>query len=460
MAIQIPIATAIASRAIPFAARGIRGLKGLLSGGGVPNLAKPTFNIPALGASSPIKRPPFIPRNLQRVVPQGIQNRLPAIALNNRLLRHPFYTAFGLGTARQFLTAEDPNFILNTPSPAPTADKPPFEKQTSGMTPEQLDELLQKSSGAGDNTEGSRGNIFQGVSNVLSDPERLQKIITGIALLEGTPVEDAVQLGSAVGAIGGDTGAKDTEIYDTVLGRVVDRVSSEGTAINQYSSNPRYEILPLGSVFEARQKTLEQMSEAQIDNSAKGLEQLQEAADKAREVSLKTDQALALLESGELETGFGTGIKYFGARVAGGDSPLKYEILDGLQTELATLQRMPGSGQTSDLEFQAYRDAVVGLDKSTEFNKNVLRKIQVANRLMETRLNYVEQRVFVDGVSFSQAQKEYSDVFNKKDGIAAGRFLGVDEVIFDSSKPLEKGKSYLFLDPNNLDTFNTFGVAG
>ena len=288
----------------------------------------------------------------------------------------------------------------------------------------------------------------------------MQKIITGIALLEGTPVEDAVQLGSAVGAIGGDTGAKDTEIYDTVLGRVVDRVSSEGTAINQYSSNPRYEILPLGSVFEARQKTLEQMSEAQIDNSAKGLEQLQEAADKAREVSLKTDQALALLESGELETGFGTGIKYFGARVAGGDSPLKYEILDGLQTELATLQRMPGSGQTSDLEFQAYRDAVVGLDKSTEFNINVLRKIQVANRLMETRLNYVEQRVFVDGVSFSQAQKEYSDVFNKKDGIAAGRFLGVDEVIFDSSKPLEKGKSYLFLDPNNLDTFNTFGVAG
>ena len=166
------------------------------------------------------------------------------------------------------------------------------------------------------------------------------------------------------------------------------------------------------------------------------------------------------MESGELETGFGTGIKYFGARVAGGDSPLKYEILDGLQTELATLQRMPGSGQTSDLEFQAYRDAVVGLDKSTEFNINVLRKIQVANRLMETRLNYVEQRVFVDGVSFSQAQKEYSDVFNKKDGIAAGRFLGVDEVIFDSSKPLEKGKSYLFLDPNNLDTFNTFGVAG
>jgi len=79
---------------------------------------------------------------------------------------------------------------------------------------------------------------------------------------------------------------------------------------------------------------------------------------------------------------------------------------------------------------------------------------------METRLNYVEERVFADGVSYSKAQKEYSDVFNKKDGIAAGQLLGVDEVIFDSSKPLEKGKTYLFLDERNTQTFNTFGVAG
>lgn len=458
MAIQaLPFLAGIGLRSL--AKRGIPAVRGLLSRGGVPASARPTFNIPTLGATSPAQRLPFVPRNLKKFVPQGVQDKLPAIALNNRLLRHPIYTGTALGTARQIYTAEDPS-LYPKGTPAPTADKPPYEKQTSGMTPDQLSNSLGQTGAAGGGTAEERDSIFQGISNVLSDSDRLQSIITGIALLEGTPVEEAVKLGSAVNAIGGDTGAVDTEIYDTALGRVVDRVSSEGTAIREYSGNPRYEVLPLGATFEARQKRLEQMSEARIDNSAKGLEQLQEAADKAREVALKTDQALALLESGELETGFGARLSYIRSLTPGGESPFKYELLDALQTELATLQRMPGSGQTSDLEFKAYRDAVVGLDKTTEFNKNVLRKIQVANRLIETRLNYVEGRVFADGVSYSQAQKEFSDVFNNKDGIAAGQLLGVDEVIFDSSKPLEKGKTYLFLDERNLETFNTFGVAG
>ena len=461
----IPFLAGIGARAIPFAARGI---KGLLGRGGVPRSARPTFNIPTLGATSPAKRLPFIPRNLKRVVPQGVQNSLPPIALNNRLLRNPIQSSLlggvGYQTAiNQFGGGNTANATPQTPdqTPAPTQDVPTLEAQTAGMTPEQLDALLlEASGGAPSGTDNNKKNIFQGVSNVLSDPDRLQRIITGISLLEGTPVEEAVQLGSAVGAIsGGGSGLGDgdrVEVVDRETGEIVFNGTDDSSQLRQFANQPnRYQILDAGTMFEMQSDRSAAREEAQLDTSIKGFEALQEAAIQSQEVAGKVDQVLALLESGELETGTFAGIGVAMNRLVDGQKATNADLLNSLQTQLAVLQRVPGSGQTSDIEFKAYRDAVVGLNKTEDYNKSVLRKLQVANRLIETRLSYIDKKVFDEGKSFSQASNEFTALINDKDGVTLGKIMDVGEVIFDASNAVtEKGKTYLFLDPNNQDTYN------
>ena len=450
----------LGTRTLPAAARGVRGL--FSRGTPTPTAPppSPTFFVNRSGqAYSPIPTSnALVPRqNFPRArnLARGLFfKRDGSVAVGKPLIVGTAGTIGGKTIAGMFGDGDAVSPTQQTP--APTADMPPFEKQTSGggMTPAQLDQLLLQADKSRGDTGGDR-NIFQGVSNVLSDPDRLQKIITGIALLEGTPVEDAVTLGSAVDALSGtkEEGKIDTEIYDTELGKVVDYVSSEGSKIRQYASDPRYQILDRGTVFEQGVK----MSDARRGASEKQFIEFSESVMNAQNLAAKVDEVLNILE----EDGLGTGrFEQFitrGLRLGGGEIATKADLLESLQTQLATLNRMPGSGSTSDLEFQAYRDATIGLGRTEDFNKSVLRKVKVASRILDSRMSYVDEQIFENGKSFSQAMAEFSKPINEKDALAAGELLDFDAVIFDydDAKYIKKGGTYLFLNPNDRNTFNT-----
>lgn len=330
---------------------------------------------------------------------------------------------------------------------------------TDNISEESLSDDLLSLMGDAAETPEKKATVLDGISNLLSDPTRLEKIITGISLLEGTPVEEAVKLGSAVSAIGGSGGKVDTEVYDTQTGQIVFRGSSDSSQLRQFVSDPdRYEILDRGTIFDRRQEQIQAADEARLKASQKQYDEFAEIVAQSGNNSQMIDRVLGLLESGELETGaiegrIGAKLK----KLAGGEKARNIELLESLQTQLAVLQRLPGSGQTSDLEFQAYRDAVVGLDKSEDYNKETLRRVQVAQRLLESRLSYLDQKVFEEGKSYAQANAEFTKILNDEDSVEAGKWLNVDAVIFndDDYQLLEEGGKYLFLNPSDPTTYNT-----
>jgi len=348
-------------------------------------------------------------------------------------------------------------------TPAPTADKPPFEKQTGGMNSAELDAALLRASG-NKPAETERTNMFNAISSNLSNPDNLQKILTGIALLEGTPVEEAVKLGSAIGAIGGRGGSGDlVEVYDRKNNSIVFSGYSDDSRLRQYMNNPgQYQILDAGTLFDKTSGQLEAASGARLESSQKQLEEFSESVMQAQELAGKVNEVLDIVESEKITTGKLAQFATRGAALAGGDTATYADMIESLQTQLATLMRMPGSGSTSDLEFDAYRDATIGLGKTKDFNVKTLRKIQVASRILDARMSYVDEMVFEEGKSFSQAMAEFSQAFNDRDAVAAGSLLDVDAVIFDEDDMglLEKGGKYLFLNQADKDTYNTIDIVG
>lgn len=330
---------------------------------------------------------------------------------------------------------------------------------TEGVSEENLSEDLLSLVGNAAETPEKKATVLDGISNLLSDPTRLEKIITGISLLEGTPVEEAVKLGSAVSAIGGSGGKVDTEVYDTQTGEIVFRGSSDSSQLRQFASDPdRYEILDRGTIFERRQEQIQAADEARLKASQKQYDEFAEIVAQSGNNSQMIERVLGLLESEELQTGAIEGrIGAKWKKLKGGEEARNIELLESLQTQLAVLQRLPGSGQTSDLEFQAYRDAVVGLDKSEDYNIETLRRVQVAQRLLESRLSYLDQKVFEEGKSYTQANAEFTKILNDEDSVEAGKWLNVDAVIFndDDYQLLEEGGKYLFLNPSDPTTYNT-----
>lgn len=348
-------------------------------------------------------------------------------------------------------------------TPAPTADKPPFEKQTGGMNSAELDAALLRASG-NKPAETERTNMFNAISSNLSNPDNLQKILTGIALLEGTPVEEAVKLGSAVGAIGGRGGSGElVEVYDRKNNSKVFSGYSDDARLKQYMNNPgQYEILDAGTLYDRQSGQLEAAAESRLESSQKQFEEFSESVMQAQELAGKVNEVLDVVESDKVSTGRLSQWVTKGARFLGDKEVATYaDMIDSLQTQLATLMRMPGSGSTSDLEFDAYRDATIGLDKTKDFNVKTLRKIQVASRLLDARMSYVDEKVFVEGQSFSQAMAEFSKAFNDRDAVAAGALLNVDAVIFDEDDMglLKKGGKYLFLNQADKDTYNTIDIV-
>ncbi|WP_290941226.1 hypothetical protein [Hyphomonas sp.] len=416
--------------------------------------------LPALGAlgTSALR---FGPRLLQTGrgllqrgggIPQSSRQFLDPDFLRTAFLesakRRPVRTAIGGGAIGNLLFP--PDFSGGSGTQTPGTGVPinpgPITSETTTQDTIQTPDISTS------DDDDDRGSFLANAQNLFGDTNRLQNIITGVGLLEGLSPEEAVKVGASIKGI--PRGPVDTEVYDTRLKRVVYTGNSSDATVTNFSNDTsgRYLIQDRGKDAERYFEREQKREEGKIKVSEKAIEEFAKNIDDMTEVNALVDQVLELIESGELDTGVTKPFTTLGKRLTGGifGDVTNEELLNALNTKLAVLQRVPGSGQTSDIEFEAYRAATVGLGRTEDYNKQTLRRVQVASRMIESKLAYITDQVYNEGATYADALKEFSDQFSKENYEFIARVMGVDGVITDvTTQKIEPGKEYYILDKNS-----------
>ena len=416
--------------------------------------------LPALGAlgTSALR---FGPRLLQTGrgllqrgggIPQSSRQFLDPDFLRTAFLesakRRPVRTAIGGGAIGNLLFP--PDFSGGSGTQTPGTGVPinpgPITSETTTQDTIQTPDISTS------DDDDDRGSFLANAQNLFGDTNRLQNIITGVGLLEGLSPEEAVKVGASIKGI--PRGPVDTEVYDTRLKRVVYTGNSSDATVTNFSNDTsgRYLIQDRGKDAERYFEREQKREEGKIKVSEKAIEEFAKNIDDMTEVNALVDQVLELIESGELDTGVTKPFTTLGKRLTGGifGDVTNEELLNALNTKLAVLQRVPGSGQTSDIEFEAYRAATVGLGRTEDYNKQTLRRVQVASRMIESKLAYITDQVYNEGATYADALKEFSDQFSKENYEFIANVMGVDGVITDvTTQKIEPGKEYYILDKNS-----------
>ena len=290
---------------------------------------------------------------------------------------------------------------------------------------------------------------FESLFNIFDDKDRLAKIATGIALMEGTPMQEAFQIGADIRAQGEvELGKVDVEVIDKQTGKVVFSGSSDSDTIRAYAAQSnRYQIVPLGSSFDAqteKRSAIRESSNKQLD------------ADKAtlRDIGAQEEiftEMLALLEGG-LETGVTKNRLYFAKKFLGLTGDLsKQELFEAYASRLIPMYRVEGSGSTSDIEFAAMQNAAPGLGKETETNIALVNAGLRIFKMKKEKSAYLEVQINQNDLSYSEAEKSWGEHLDSNADVQT-RIFG-NRVVTDMQDNPEPG-TYLILDSES-EYYNT-----
>ena len=167
------------------------------------------------------------------------------------------------------------------------------------------------------------------------------------------------------------------------------------SALNQYGfeslENRRKakinEYLDLGLGDKEASDSAKSDLNAELEADKKSYGKVQEARTKATDLLSMADTVDQVLSSG-LETGTGAGLiqgasqigDFFGVPGAN-ERATQGNLLNSVKAKIIGMARVPGSGSTSDFEAKAYLQAGPSLDKTTEANLEIARRMrQVAER--------------------------------------------------------------------------------
>jgi len=346
--------------------------------------------------------------------------------------RHPYMTAIGAAglanEARQALMGGGDTAGAGTVrTPAPTADKPPYEKSISGqITPPPAPTTTEE-------TKGSfAGDLLKSASGVFSDSDRLAKIAMGVALLEGQPIQDAVALSTYIRQSGGSLGGKiDVEVVDNDTGEIVAYGNADDTKIKTLLNNPaKYSVFSRGDYAELKAKGNEAFDDAIAKKSADYLDGLNTKFDDFMMTEEITKKFLAALESGDLTTGSALeSVKVEMAKALGlADDVSDEELLNAFNTELTVQVAQNVSGALSEKELALFQSSQPSLSLSPEANRELLERRLAFGRIYAKKLEYLEKSIFEDRTNYIQANREFNESF-KTDMDFRAKVLGVDGVI-------------------------------
>jgi hypothetical protein len=478
MAIPLLPIAALGLRAAPMIGRGVRagygGVRGLL---GRQSVMRPTqysgnanFGVPSLlnsgRANVPALRPkanvPDILRP-QTNIPNRPQTNIPNASaggnnfvnsLIGRINRNPKKSALGalaLGGAGEELRqmAFPGGSVASTVDSgvsardrgAPTGNFgniPPSERNLQAAN--QMQDMSAATSSDGTSEDDEDNDFISNLSGLFSDNDRLAKLAMGVALLEGQPIEDAVNLSNVIRTGGVSSGGKvNVEIVDKESNAIIDYGNSDDAKIKDYLKNPaRYEIYDLGGFKESNFKETSAMSDAIAKKGADYLDELVGKSDDAifREPIVK--KFLSALESGDLSTGSALeSVKVDLAKTLGLDPDVSdEELFEAFNTQLTVDIAQGVKGALSEKELALFQASQPSLSLTADANRRLLERSLALGRIYDAKTNFIEESIFERNNNYIVARREFNEQFKNNKEFRKD-VLGVQGVIDNAAEITE-----------------------
>jgi len=263
--------------------------------------------------------------------------------------------------------------------------------------------------------KATKDKLFK-LGDIFDNKEALGKIALGVALLEGTPIDDAFAMYKEFGS-GEDA---DFELYDNVLGEVIDIGASDNINFRQkVKANPsRYSVNPVGTSFALKSGREEAIVAANIERDNKQWQKNYGDPAASARASLKDARKLEqILNSGAFKSGKFTKLQMslreaYVAITGNEDETLNQQLMfETIVSKLIPNVRPEGAGATSDFEIDLYTRAIAGLERPETVNKRLVEDMIAASELAIKRAEYTD-RALREGGGLSEADREFSEVMD------------------------------------------------
>lgn len=257
-------------------------------------------------------------------------------------------------------------------------------------------------------------SFLSNISNIFDNKEAFGKIALGVALLEGTPINEAFAMYKEFGA--GDDA--EVELYDNQLGRVVDVGSYDNAKFRELlrTGQGRYEINPIGTYSALKSGREELMMASSIERDAKTWQQYYAApAASATEALQDARRLKSIIDSPDFKSGpldaYTLDIRKLFADITDQENPTVNQqlVFRTIISKLIPNVRPEGAGATSDFEIELYRKASVALDNPEMVNRQLIEDMIAANELRVKRAEYTD-KALREGRGLTEADREFSQI--------------------------------------------------
>lgn len=261
----------------------------------------------------------------------------------------------------------------------------------------------------------TKDKLFK-LGDIFDNKEALGKIALGVALLEGTPIDDAFAMYKEFGS-GEDA---DFELYDNVLGEVIDIGASDNINFRQrVKGNPnRYSVNPIGTFFALKSGREDLVFAANIErDNINWQKNYGDPQAKAESTIADARRLYKIVNSKNFKSGkfsnLDKNVREFIFAVTGKkDAVLEEKILfETIISKLIPNVRPEGAGATSDFEIDLYSRAVPGPGRPAEVNKKLVEDMIAFSELQIKKGEYTN-RALREGRSVTEAGREFLDVMD------------------------------------------------
>jgi len=259
-------------------------------------------------------------------------------------------------------------------------------------------------------------SFLSNISNIFDNKEAFGKIALGVALLEGTPIDEAFAMYKEFGA--GDDA--EVELYDNQLGRVVDVGSYDNARFRELlrTGQGRYEINPIGTYSALKSGREELIMASNIQRDADTWEKNYASAAASARSSLQDARRLQEIvdnpdfESGLLEA-YSLPIRRLISDFTGEENPTVNQqlLFETIVSKLIPNVRPEGAGATSDFEINLYARAIAARDKPETVNRQLIEDMIAMNELAIKRAEYTD-KALREGGSLVEADRDFSEAMD------------------------------------------------
>jgi len=275
---------------------------------------------------------------------------------------------------------------------------------------------------------------FESLFNIFDDKDRLAKIATGIALMEGTPMQEAFELGANIRAQGAVEGGSLFDFINKKTGVKQFTRSNKDPQFDGLVRSNLFDVVPVGTGSDA----LLERNNKFLDADLSIINKTREGVEANNLIDANLTEMLKLLESGTLKTGKAAEYLLPFERLVKAKGLSQKEEFLALQNQIIPLMRPPGSGSTSDYEVELYKASTANMSNSVEGNIKIIKSALAYNRLQRERILYIDNAVY-EGARFGNASNQFykdlenntelqAKIFNVEDGVPIVKKASIDNI--------------------------------